>query len=434
MCDDAHGRKIDERGVTTIWDYLKSSDRFLRWSARTAIEHQPAKHWADTVFTETKPAIQVEALLALARVAGIDPQHRKPTDPPVDKAMQAKLLDALGKLDWDTLNEDQRRTLVRTIQLVCVRFGAPDAAQTERLIAQLDPHFPAPTRELNWLLCEQLAFLQAPHTAAKAVALIERAPTQEEQMEYARDIRLLKTGWTTELRTRYFAWFHQAANYRGGASFDKFVEFIRHDAVASLSADEKTALADVLAKKPERKSALEAAGTVLAGRTPTAWTLDELAAAASTGMKGRSFATGRKMFGAVGCFACHRFGNEGGMTGPDLTTAGGRYTPHDFLDQIINPSKEINEQFVPTVLTKMDGTEIIGTIVNLNNNIVMVNTDPTDPAQDIELDRATIKSIEPSNVSLMPPGLLNLLTKDEILDLAAYVLSGGEEKNAMFAK
>ena len=42
------------------------------------------------------------------------------------------------------------------------------------------------------------------------------------------------------------------------------------------------------------------------------------------------------MFGAAACFACHRFGNEGGMTGPDLTGAGGRYNARDLIDQILN--------------------------------------------------------------------------------------------------
>ena len=437
----------DQRGFNrgyNMWSAaggFLSDDPFLKWAARTELEGHPLNFLAQYALRipskddEALNIIQVEALLAMARVAGIDPQHRKPTDPPVDREMQAKLLDAIGKLDWNWLKEKQRRTLVRTIQIVCVRFGTPDAAQTERLVAQLDPHFPAPTRELNWLLCETLAYLQAPNTAAKAVALIDRAPTQEEQMEYARSLRMLKAGWTTELRTRYFEWFLKAANYRGGASFAKFIEMIRKDAEASLTADEKTALAEVLAKKPERKSALEAAASALAGRTKfTQWTLDELSGAAATGMKGRSFETGRKMFGATGCFSCHRFGNEGGMTGPDLTGAGGRYSPHDLLDQIINPSREINDQYVPTVITKMDGGTVIGTIVNLYQQKVTVNTDPADPNQIEELNRADIKSIESSKVSLMPPGLLSLLTKDEVLDLLAYVLSGGDEKSAMFGK
>jgi putative heme-binding domain-containing protein len=190
----------------------------------------------------------------------------------------------------------------------------------------------------------------------------------------------------------------------------------------------------LLAKKPERKTALEASASALAGRTPTAWTLEELTAAANTGMKGRSFETGRKMFAVTSCFTCHRFGNEGGMSGPDLTLAGGRYNAHDLIDNILNPSREINTQFVPTVLTKQDGSQIIGTIVNLSNANVRVSTDPSDPSQFIEVDRTTVTSIEPSKVSMMPPGLLDLLTKDEVLDLVAYVLSGGDAKNAMFGK
>jgi putative heme-binding domain-containing protein len=149
-------------------------------------------------------------------------------------------------------------------------------------------------------------------------------------------------------------------------------------------------------------------------------------------MKGRNFETGRRMFGAAACFACHRFGNEGGMTGPDLTAAGGRYSARDFLDQVLNPSKEINEQFVPTVLTKNDGATVTGAVVNLNGDFVVINEDPSDPNQRVTVDRKEVKSIEPSTVSTMPPMLLSRLTKDEILDLTAYVLSGGNREHEMF--
>jgi putative heme-binding domain-containing protein len=120
------------------------------------------------------------------------------------------------------------------------------------------------------------------------------------------------------------------------------------------------------------------------------------------------------------------------MTGPDLTGAGGRYTPHDLLDQILNPSKEINEQFVPIVVTKSNGQEIVGTVVNLGGENVTLNTDPSDPNQRTSFARKDVVSIEPSKVSPMPPMLLNMLSKEEILDLTAYVLSGGDPKNPAF--
>jgi len=140
------------------------------------------------------------------------------------------------------------------------------------------------------------------------------------------------------------------------------------------------------------------------------------------------------MFGAAACFACHRYGNAGGMTGPDLTGAGGRYSPHDLLDQIINPSKVINEQFAPIIVTKNDGSTLTGVVVNLSGDSVTINTDVSNPDQRVNVDRKEVKSIEPSPISPMPPMLLMMLKKDEILDLLAYVLSGGDKTNAMFVK
>ncbi len=427
-----HGKQ-DARALQLAWPQLDNEDRFIRWAARVAVEHQPAANWTQRALNEKNPGRQVAALLALTRVTGIDPLHRKPSDAPVDKAMQVKILAALAKIDWTKLTHDERLTLVRTYEICFVRFGQTDEATAKRILAQLDPQFPAPTPELNWLLCETLVYLQSPTVAAKAITLIKNAPTQEEQMEYARSLRFLKAGWTTALRTEQFEWFLKASNYRGGASFEKFLEFIRNDSVASLSESEKNALQTVLAKKAEKKSPLAAMHEVFAGRTTLKeWTLDELSAASSRGLKKRNFDQGRKMFGAAGCFACHRFGNEGGMTGPDLTGAGGRYSPHDLFDQILNPSKEINEQFVPVVITKTNGEKVTGTIVNLNGDTVSVNTDPAEPNQQENVDRKLVQSIEPSKVSPMPEGMLGLLTQEEILDLAAYILSGGDRKNAMF--
>ena len=279
------------------------------------------------------------------------------------------------------------------------------------------------------MLCETLSFLQSPTLAARAVPMIQNAPTQEEQIEYRALAAHAQGRLDDPTAPRPISsGFLKAANYRGGASFEKFIEFIRNDAVASLSPAEKTELAAVLEKKPEKKSALEAAAAVLAGHTTfTPWVLDDLAPPGpALELSGRDFERGHNMFAAVGCSTCHRFGNEGGMTGPDLTGAGGRYSARDLLDNIINPSKEINEQFVPTVITKTDGTQVIGMIVNLKDDNVKINTDPTDPNQQVSVDRKEVTSIEPSKVSLMPRGLIIILRNVEILDLIAYVLSGGD--------
>ncbi|MDB4338479.1 DUF1080 domain-containing protein [Rubripirellula sp.] len=428
-----HGQQ-DPQAIDAAWPHLANADRFIRFAARTAIEHQPVGTWADKALSETNPQIQVEALLALARVTGVCPQHRTDSTPPVDTVMRDKLLNAFHAIDLSNLDANSQLTLQRTLQIVLTRFGRPDDASVQKLIVAIDPLFPSESSELNWLLGETLAWLQSPTVAAKALALMETAPTQEEQVQYARSIRFLKSGWTDELQTAYFEWFLKAANYRGGASFEKFIQFIRDDAVASLSASQKESLKEILAKKPERKSALENLGEIFAGRSETQWTLDELSQAAKTQMKQRDFKNGRKMFAAAACYACHRFQNQGGMTGPDLTTAGRRYSAHDLLDQVVNPSKIINDQFSSVKVLTVDGNIHVGVVVNLNGDRITINTDLTDPNKRVNIDRNEIEQLVVSKTSPMPAGLFNRMTKDEILDLTAYLISGGDSEHESFQK
>lgn len=426
-----HGRQ-DAAAVATAWQYLGDSDRFIRWAARIAIEHQPRETWTEKALQESNPAIQVEAIMALARVAGVCPQIRNEQSPPSDPTLRDQMLDKLLGLDLPALTREQRLTYVRTLEIILNRFGRPDDSRVAALTAKLDPLFPSSSSQENWLLCETLVYLQSPTVAEKAMKLLADAPAQEEQIEYARSLRMLKAGWTQETHTAYFEWLLKATNYRGGASFEKFIEFIRTDAIASLSETQKQSLAEVLAKAPVKKTPMETMSEMFAGRTPKEWTLEELSAISKVELAGRDYENGRKMFGAAACYSCHRFGNEGGMTGPDLTAAGRRYSAHDLLDQIIHPSKEINEQFSSVVALTDDGKIHTGVVVNLNGDTLILNTDLTDPNKRVNLDRNTIESLEVSKTSAMPTGLLGLLTKDEVLDLLAYVLSGGDRTHALF--
>jgi putative heme-binding domain-containing protein len=396
------------------------------------------KEWADKALAEKDPKKQVEALLALSRVAGVCPQHRDADTPPVDTEMREKLLNALCNIKLADLNESGQLTFQRTLQIVLNRFGRPGDTQANKLIAKLDPLFPSESVEMNWLLCETLAWLESPNVAEKAIALIQSVPTQEEQMQYARSIRLLQAGWTNELKEDYFEWFLKAANYRGGASFAKFVEFIRDDAVESLSESQKELLVDILAKKPEKKTVLENLGEVFQGRAVKEWKLDELSQAAQSGMKGRDFMNGRTMFAAAGCYACHRFQNQGGMTGPDLTTAGRRYSIRDLLDQVVHPSRVINDQFSSVTILTDDGLVHNGIIVNLgakkDKSSLTLNTDLTDPNKRVSINRDAIEEMFVSKTSAMPMGLFGRMTQDEILDLTAYLISGGDAGHEYFQK
>jgi len=429
-----HGKQSPQ-AVDTAWPHLANKDRFIRWAARIALEHQPLESWLPKAMNEPNAAIQVEAILAAARIGGVCPLIRNEGSPAPDLALRAKLLATLEKIDWMKLPADRQLSYVRTLEIIMNRFGRPDNATIGRLIAKLDPAFPSQKFELNWLLCETLVYLQSPTIAEKAIALMSRAPGQEEQIEYARSLRALKVGWTTQTRTAYLEWFLKAANFRGGASFNKFIEFVRNDALTTFSEDENKTLAALIEQKPVRKSAIENAGAIFVGRKENDYKLDELISMANEGLNHngslsegilrRDLENGRKMFGAAACFTCHRFGNEGGMTGPDLTSAGRRYSIKDLVEQIVTPSKEINEQFVPIEVVTDDDERIRGVIVNLNGDTITLNTDAADPNENKQIDRKKVVSIGTSKVSPMPVNLLAMMTKDEILDLLAYTLNGG---------
>jgi putative heme-binding domain-containing protein len=425
-----HGR-VDPAAIEAAWPHLKSADRFLRFAARTAIEHQPLGGWADRALAETEPRTAIAALLALARAGGSDPFHRPANAPPVDASLRGKLLAALAKLDWNTLAVADRVELLRVYHIALNRLGPPSDAEREQLLALLEPRLPTTGREANVELAQVLIYLQSPSAAAKTVALMAAAPTQEEQIDYARALRVLKAGWTTELRTTYFQWFLKAAGYKGGASFGLFVQNIKRDAIETLSDAEKVALKEVIEALPP----VDAKPTPAPPRPVVKqWTLAELNAIVDQGLKGRDFDRGRALFAATNCFACHRYDNEGGAVGPDLTQLAGRFSAREILESVVEPSKVISDQYQAVTIITDDGKTVTGRIVNLSNNNLMVSTNMLEPGSLTTVDARLVESITPSKTSMMPEGLLNVLQEDEVRDLIAYLLSRGDREHPMFKK
>ncbi|MBI1372775.1 MAG: c-type cytochrome [Phycisphaera sp.] len=433
--------------VDKAWPYLGQADRHIRFAARIALEHQPVDQWRDRALAEKNTDAALTALLALARQyeradkrtgaknAELDtPAPRYDgSDPKVSadrRAAQQKILSALDRFDLTKLDERQQIDLARVYEVTFVRTGQPDDEARKALIAKFDAVYPTGEPLVDLELTQLMVYLQAPSAAAKGVALLEQAPTQQEQIAYAKTLRLLLVGWDEALARKYFAWFDRAAGYNGGASFEKFVEYIRNGAIANLSADEKEKLKDVLSAKPKAPASPFA---LLATRKPVKnYTVAELAPIVEKGLTGRNFNRGRQLFGSVGCFACHRYGNEGGAVGPDLTGVAGRFSPRDLLESVIEPSKEISDQYGAVIITMDDGSTVYGRIVNLSGDTYRVNPDMLDPKNMVGVDRRKVKSITPSPVSMMPPGLLNVLEQDEVLDLVAYLLSRGDRKSPMF--
>ena len=425
-----HGR-TELKAIDAAWPYLGHPDRFIRAAARVAIEFQDSTRWRDRALAESSsPAAVLNALLALTQVSAQDPAHRREGEPAPDPALRDKILAALDRLSWDSLDHARRLDLLRVYQVVLNRFGRPDDATVARLINRFDPHYPATSREITTELLQLLVYLQAPSVAAKTVPLLGQAPTQEEQLEYARALRVLKTGWTPALRDGFFAWFPKAAAFRGGNSFPGFIANIRRDALANLDEAEKARLKPIMEAKP----AATASAALPERKFVKKWTLDELVPIVESGLKGRDFDHGRVMFAAAKCFACHRFDNEGGGVGPELTGVAGRFSTRDLLESIIVPSKAISDQYEAVMIATTDGRVVTGRIANLNNDQIMVVTNMLDPGNMTNIRRGDVEDMKASPVSMMPEGLLDTLNRDELLDLVAYLLSRGDRTNPMFQR
>ena len=148
-------------------------------------------------------------------------------------------------------------------------------------------------------------------------------------------------------------------------------------------------------------------------------------------LRGRSFAGGKAAFAKAQCVLCHRFGNEGGLVGPDLSGVGSRFDRRALLESILEPSKVIDEKFRNTAFTLKDGTTVTGTIEREDDQKLLVREGPFSE-QPVELAKRDIARREPSVISPMPTGLVNVLRKEEILDLLAFLGSGGNSADPAF--
>jgi putative heme-binding domain-containing protein len=480
---EAFHAKKDPAAVETAWPYLGHADRYLRYAARVAIEHQDAASWRAKALAEKEPQAAINALLALVRVSGSDPYHRKsgalgatekqndgvpsPDEkdkyPPVDEKLKGDILAALERLDWNKLTSSQKLDFLRVYAVLFDRMGRPDAAGREKLLARFEPLFPAKGREINDELCQLLVYLRAPSVVSKTLKLLAAAPTQEEQIAYVRNLRNLKTGWTLDQRREYFTWFIKAAEYKGGNSLRGFFTNMKSDALETLTPQEKESLGTLIENHPDpqqitreiaratrfgqadRLPALQAQLAEAQRRTQQVvaapprpfvkkWTMEELLPLVEKGLNKRDFDHGRAMFAAANCFACHRFAGEGGSFGPDLSGLAGRFSTRDLLESVVDPSKVISDQYQAVVIRTTDGRVVTGRIINLSGDGMTVNTDMLNPGQggSQSVRRSEIEEIQPSKTSMMPNGLLDTMNQDEVLDLLAFLLSRGDRGSPMF--
>ena len=440
--------------VAAAWPYLNHPDRFVRYAARVAVEHQPVAEWQTKALAETDPLRLTQAMIALAHHG--------------DVAQKSLMLTALTNVKLDALTEQQQADVLRAMELVFTRFGLPDGTDRDKAIAMLNPRYPTSSAMLNRYYSKLLISLEAPGVVSKTLTLLAkknedgtgpvggetvtassdlilrnpqygldiadmlaRLPPAQ-QTYYATMLSSAKTGWTPDLRTTYFTWFANAFGYQGGRSYVGFIDKAR-----------KLALAHVPTAQFEQYNKLSGADLVTSSGNDIAtdyspkgpyrnWTLENAVAMIDSGLTGRSYETGRKLYSAVLCSRCHSMGGQGGDIGPDLTQLGTRFSNKDMLEAILMPNKTISDQYASTVFSLKNGQSVLGRVINEDKVSYSISQNPFASDQLRKVSKKDVLTKKPSTESIMLSGLINPLGPDELKDLVAYLKAGGKADSPVY--
>jgi putative heme-binding domain-containing protein len=449
-----HSGGPNNEAVTIAWPQLKNTDRFIRYAARIAIEHQPITEWQNKALAEKDPAIATQALISLIR-----------QDP---KSLKSEIFSALNAINYKTLTESQQLDLLRGFELAFLRLGMPDENLKSKIIANLNPNYPGATAHLNRALSKNLLFLDAPDAVQKTMELmkIKVEPGNEalnvetatstsdlilrnpqygadlanmltkvppaQHTYYANVLTMAKTGWTPELQNTYFKWFANAFEYKGGRSYVGFIDRSRKLALKNIPEAQKAYFDKLSGGELLSKTGNDLVNIVNYPKGPgNNWQIKN-ALTYMDSLKNRNFENGKSMFAATTCRACHQMQGEGGAIGPDLTQLGNRFTPKDMLEAIINPDKTISDQYAATQYSLKNGSSIVGRLINQDNLNYYVSQNPYAPETLTKIPKKNVIKAQYSSASIMFPGLINSLNKEELKDLMAYLMAGGNEKNGMF--
>jgi putative heme-binding domain-containing protein len=127
------------------------------------------------------------------------------------------------------------------------------------------------------------------------------------------------------------------------------------------------------------------------------------------------------------CQACHQLHGEGGKVGPDITGAN-RSNLEYLLTNILTPSAEIQDAYRMQMILTDEGRVYSGIPAEENERQLKLRVaNQTEP---IAIAKATIESREVAKVSMMPTGILDQMTDDEVRDLFAYLQSGAQAVRA----
>ncbi len=442
--------EVSNAAVPLAWENLDHEDRFIRYAARLALEHQAVAEWKARFFKETNVQKLIEAGIALAHQG--------------DKDLQGKILDKFQALKLEQLSTEQQIALLRNYSLLFIRMGAPDAAHARSVAKKLSAYFPhannAVTRELGQLLLflksdgitgalvEQLERHTREKTIAEGVEMLsEEATLRSEQygplirdviakmppsesIFYGMLLSHAQEGWTRELREKYFLWFYDVLAAKGGMSFKAYMENVRQQAMAHVPAAEKEEFQEISGVYDPSTAVADLPQPIGPGKNYSNREIGQLLGAGEHG----NFADGERAYQAAMCVMCHRMQGNGGAAGPDLTQAHTKFNSWEMRFTVLSPNDEISDQYANMLFHLKDGRKMAGRVKSEEGDSIVLMPNPFNETYTVQLAKANVEKQELSPISPMPSGLLNRLNEQEIRDLFAYLQAGGDADSPVYSE
>ena len=444
--------KNDSGKIGFILKNLNHKDRFIRYAARIALEHQDYELWKDEI-THTKDPIKTIALsIAIAR-HGNDAERKN-------------ALSTLLNIEWTRLIESQKIDYVRAIDLILIRMKGELSSSLKTLLEEtFMPTYLKESVILNKEVCALLSYLQTSEIIAPTIykmetdtitsnlksiylsgnitkrsdqygkdveKMLQNMPNQQ-SISYAKSLSVINEGWTTELREKYFRWYNNALKKSGGKQYSNFIRAIQKVALEKVPKSERQYFEALSSESMNQRHNFmkDVKQPIGPGQN---WTVQTFKSTYSKNKASLNFENGQNLFKASLCVSCHSVQGIGGNSGPELTQIGNRFSISDLAAAIIKPSETISDRYRNTNYIMEDGSVISGRVISETERELEISINAFSPELTIKIRKSRIVKKEESELSVMPPTLINRLNAQELSDLIAYLVSGGMREHKIYNK
>lgn len=154
------------------------------------------------------------------------------------------------------------------------------------------------------------------------------------------------------------------------------------------------------------------------------WALTDFGGDPAVSLQDRREDIGARLFREATCVQCHQYRGTGGNAGPDLTDVLSRWKGdyRGVLREILDPSWKIDPRFAVHSFLTRDGKTLTGIIRSEDEQSYGILSSP-EARELMTVNKSDVEEVVPTSTSMMPRSLLDQFSRDEILELLAYICS-----------